>query len=251
MNEPRNTPTKVEPSNLPPGTTPGVTHRIAELTGMVEPSGFSDAVRQEDETGGGSAYREHVAGPDHTSEPAELRDPTPEEAAQHVAAQGGAEDVTGIPDDPEAAIEEERAREAEGEPRRLTPLEEAALTDPTREADDLDAEEAALTDPTHEAEPDEDTGDIGTDEGFERAWREAMSRPIAFELPDTTTTDEEYDRRRKALEDVRSILGPASSAAFANVGRDVADLVYVAEWLLDKATPVRIPRFAGEEPTDG
>jgi hypothetical protein len=241
VNEPRNTPTKVEPSNLPPGTTPGVTRRVAELTGMVEPSGFSDAVQR-------------AAGPDHTSEPAELRDPTPEEATQHVAAQGGAEDVAGIPDDPEGAIEEEVEREAlgpndRGEPRRLTPLEEAALTEPTRERDEVPEDDGPGLE-----NGDEENDDIGTDDGFARAWREAMQLgPAHVFMAPTDTSPEEYERRRKALEDARAILGPevAGSVVGGSRARSVTDIVYVAEWLLDSSTPVRIPRFAGEEPTDG
>ena len=108
-----------------------------------------------------------------------------------------------------------RTPDAMGEPRRLTPLEEAALTGPTRDAEDDD--------------------EVPVDDAFAAFFHEAM------QIPDTATDEDEQERRAGALEEARRILGPASSGSFGTVQRPVVDLVYVATWLLDTATPVHLP----------
>lgn len=194
--------TRNTPTNIPPNTSPGVTQRVAELTGMVEPSGFSDD----------TADVAAAVGADDLDEQ-RMRD-------EHVA--------------------EQEAREAREQDttRRLTPIEEAYATAPTREAEQDDLADESLEQDTPEDEmSDEQREEI---DGFAEFLRDSFALAV-MEKPATRTSPEERAVRGEALRNAIDILGPASSGAMGAVQRPVAHLVYVAEWLLDSATPVHLP----------
>lgn len=90
--------------------------------------------------------------------------------------------------------------------------------------------------------------DAAEQDGFGEFLRSAVT-----EMPSTKTGPEERARRGEALRNAIDILGPSSRGGTMGglVARSVTDIVYVAEWLLDSSTPVRIPRFTGEDGSDG